>query len=521
MEVTNTNTNQLAPKLGQTASDSFSPDTFSAHLAESDSYASDLADTRADDRRADAEERRAEERQADAEKSAAEDDRRTDEQDRDAEARSEDDAETAEQQNTSGDESEPSLNTAEAGVTDLIDEDATASEETAIISDTEEDAIDETIATVTTDSVRNDAEVTDAPAHTTSKVEDGDTLISAAAADEIADTDTTGDDTDTLTADELALQSAQASNGTATANAEATAGASAQQAVRPAANATASHGQQGTQAITAEDGQGSGLPNPLDPALQSDVDADADGERGLGHQAAEAMAGKSKPSATNTQTPAIQQPAVSSPATPVAPATPLQALASAGLNLSSLPADLNLDLFNLNGPSQTSQAGTPQNSNPVLVRFGALPGQAQATQVPNTAIALQISKHIARGVSTFQIRLDPAEMGRVDVKLELAQDGRVTAHLTVEKAETLDLLQKDAKALEQALKDAGLDADDDTLNFSLKDGSGDAAGGNEPEHAVTGDDQLTTEEDAEDLLLNAVTARQIEAAARGGVDVSI
>lgn len=146
--------------------------------------------------------------------------------------------------------------------------------------------------------------------------------------------------------------------------------------------------------------------------------------------------------------------------------------------------------------------------------------------MPNTAIALQIAKHVAKGVSTFEIRLDPAELGRVDVKLELAQDGRVTAHLAVERPETLDLLQRDAKALEQALRDAGLDTDDASLEFSLNDGSSNQANadGSRPGDASEGrsdNKDASADQTSETTRVTALAARQLQAAARGGIDVSI
>jgi len=522
MEVTNTNTNQFAPKLGQTASDTFSSDAFSTHLAETDTYASDDADSRLDDRNAKADDHRAEERQADAEKAdaAAEEERRADQRERDADARSDDDAETADDQDATGEGSTPDANLTAAEVVTPLENDSAISEDVEIEVDAEDGTIGDGSDSELTAGSSEETSGTVVPANAAADTQSGDAQAAATATDETTDPTVNLDDTDTLTADELALQSAQSSNNSATANADATAGSSAQQAPRPVQNTTTQTAQQATQAAAGADDQSSGLPNPLDAGLQTDVDADADGERGLGHQAAEAMAGKTKSSATNVQTPSTQQAVPAAAPAAAAAVTPLQAMAAAGLNLSSLPADLNLDLLNLNAPNQVSPTGTPQNSNPVLVRFGALPGQAQATQVPNTAIALQISKHVARGVSTFEIRLDPAEMGRIDVKLELAQDGRVTAHLAVEKAETLDLLQKDAKALEQALKDAGLDADSDTLNFSLKSGN-ENADGNGSDTLASGENQLSDDEDGEDVLLNAVAARQIEAAARGGIDVSI
>lgn len=97
-----------------------------------------------------------------------------------------------------------------------------------------------------------------------------------------------------------------------------------------------------------------------------------------------------------------------------------------------------------------------------------------AQQLPQAAqvapqIALHIARHAAQGSSRFQIRLDPPELGRVDVELKITSDGAVKAHLTVERSETLDLFLRDQKGLERALDAAGLKVDQDALQFSLKD----------------------------------------------------
>lgn len=519
MEVTNTNSSQFAPKLGQAGPDTFSSDAFSAHLAETDTYASEQAEARVDDRKIEEDERRADERQADADKAdAADEERKAD--DRDDDTHNDDDAETAEDTNAEDQDSDPDLSLAETDGEGLLDGEETISEDDEATLDPDITAAGDENDTGLADDPDANTDDTLKAAETAANTNDVTVQTAASDADNNANAESAEDGAEELSADDIARQAAHSSNTGATTSADTTSAVAAQQAARPGTNATNQTGPQGTQTVAGAADQSSGLPNPLDGGLESDVDGDTDGERGLGHQAAEAMAGKNKSSASNVQAPTPQAAPTSPPAIAAAPVTPLQAMAAAGLNLSSLPTDLNLDLLNLTSSNQSTPAPTPQNSNPVLVRFGALPGQAQATQVPNTAIALQISKHVARGVSTFEIRLDPAEMGRIDVKLELAQDGRVTAHLAVEKSETLDLLQKDAKALEQALKDAGLDADSDTLNFSLKNGGGEQA--NEPDvEALNADDELVEEEGSEDLLLNAVTARQIEAAARGGVDVSI
>ena len=44
----------------------------------------------------------------------------------------------------------------------------------------------------------------------------------------------------------------------------------------------------------------------------------------------------------------------------------------------------------------------------------------------------------------FEIRLDPPELGRIDVKLDVDRDGNVSTRLVVDRADTLDLLKRDA-----------------------------------------------------------------------------
>ena len=96
-------------------------------------------------------------------------------------------------------------------------------------------------------------------------------------------------------------------------------------------------------------------------------------------------------------------------------------------------------------------------------------------------VAVQIQKSAKTGVEKLTIQLRPEELGRVEVRMEIARDGKVTAQIAVERAQTLELLQKDQRALEKALQDAGLNADSSSLSFSLRergDGRfGDQAGG--------------------------------------------
>ncbi len=103
---------------------------------------------------------------------------------------------------------------------------------------------------------------------------------------------------------------------------------------------------------------------------------------------------------------------------------------------------------------------------------------APAPQAALGQVAMQMFRNVREGHTRFEIRIDPPEMGRIDVRLELDGKGTVRARLAVERPETLDLLQRDQRALERALVQAGLDGGKTTLEFSLKQqNQGSAFGG--------------------------------------------
>jgi len=129
------------------------------------------------------------------------------------------------------------------------------------------------------------------------------------------------------------------------------------------------------------------------------------------------------------------------------------------------------------------QANGPQDATPSLAAPAAAssnpataastPPPAAATpavhHVPNlNSLAVEIAAKSQGGAKQFDIRLDPPELGRVDVRLAIDANGKTQAHLTADQPQTLDLLQKDASSLTRALRDAGLDVSQDGLNFSLR-----------------------------------------------------
>lgn len=112
--------------------------------------------------------------------------------------------------------------------------------------------------------------------------------------------------------------------------------------------------------------------------------------------------------------------------------------------------------------------------------------QTSQQQLNLPQIAFELARQTTDGNTRFQIRLDPLELGKIDVRLDIDASGRVTARLTVEKPETLDMMQRDQKGLERALQQAGLDGAKTSLEFSLKQNP--FAGGNQ--HGREGREQM-------------------------------
>ena len=125
--------------------------------------------------------------------------------------------------------------------------------------------------------------------------------------------------------------------------------------------------------------------------------------------------------------------------------------------------------------TMTSLAATPAPALPTLVdaqQMSVTVSAAPQAAVPLEALAVQIARKFEAGVSQFEISLHPAELGQIDISLSVADDGHIQAVLRAERPETLELLQRDARSLEQQLRQAGLEVGSNALSFSLSGGNG-------------------------------------------------
>ncbi len=101
---------------------------------------------------------------------------------------------------------------------------------------------------------------------------------------------------------------------------------------------------------------------------------------------------------------------------------------------------------------------------------------AQAAHQVAQQLNMSLTRALQNGDQKFTLRLNPQEMGRVTVRMQFAQNGMVRAHILVENPETLDLLQKDTRALERAIEAGGHKAQQGSLSFSLDKENGESAG---------------------------------------------
>lgn len=85
-------------------------------------------------------------------------------------------------------------------------------------------------------------------------------------------------------------------------------------------------------------------------------------------------------------------------------------------------------------------------------------------------VALNLRQAAKDGSDHIQIQLQPADLGTIDVKLNVSHEGRVMVVVSADRSDTLNLLQQDASNLAQALRDAGLQADNSSLSFNLRGG---------------------------------------------------
>ena len=121
------------------------------------------------------------------------------------------------------------------------------------------------------------------------------------------------------------------------------------------------------------------------------------------------------------------------------------------------------------GADSARQSGGADFASTLSSVRSARPGMA-AGATDQVAVQLQHSAKDGNGSISMQLR--PEELGRIDIKLDIDQQGLVNATITADRPQTLELLQRDSRSLERALQDAGLQTDSGSLSFNLRGENG-------------------------------------------------
>ncbi len=174
-----------------------------------------------------------------------------------------------------------------------------------------------------------------------------------------------------------------------------------------------------------------------------------------------------------------------------------------------------------------SGAAGPNNQTQQVTKVVVAPPPPPPPKPPAPVeqVAVQIKKAIGEGADKINIKLQPANLGKVEVRMEIGKDGVLTANVIAEKPETLELLQRDVRGLEKVLQEGGLKTDTQSFNFSLKEHAQQQAANRREETNEQPDNnnQNSNEEEAEDAETTASEAVIYgqNTATNGGVNIMI
>lgn len=175
-----------------------------------------------------------------------------------------------------------------------------------------------------------------------------------------------------------------------------------------------------------------------------------------------------------------------------------------------------------NGLTEIARADAQASVSTAALR-GSTAALPQNAAVASAHMAAEVARFVQKGQTRFQIRMDPAELGRVDVELKVSRDGTVRAHLAVERSETLDMFLRDQRGLERALDAAGLKLESGGLEMSLKNQDGstafDRGEGGDARSSQPGEGGVLQKEDGDTLPMAA--ARAYVSGASGALDIQI
>ena len=147
--------------------------------------------------------------------------------------------------------------------------------------------------------------------------------------------------------------------------------------------------------------------------------------------------------------------------------------------------------------------------------------RADATTLPH--LAAQLIKKLDAKLTQFDIALNPAGLGKVDVKVQIDRTGAITAALSFDNPQAAAELRGRADELKTALQQAGFDLSDAGLSFDLSGGQQRSAEDRQTmAEAFAGRAFAAAADKAEDLQAAvASAAARLQQRRASGIDIRI
>lgn len=123
-------------------------------------------------------------------------------------------------------------------------------------------------------------------------------------------------------------------------------------------------------------------------------------------------------------------------------------------------------------------AGIDRAPSPVRQAAYAPPGTATLALDRDfaTHVGISVARRVGEGAGDVSVRMDPPELGRVEVRLAFDDEGSLRAIVSADSSVVLDTLRRDSGDLHRALADAGIRTDGQSFRFDRQGQGGQDSG---------------------------------------------
>jgi hypothetical protein len=175
---------------------------------------------------------------------------------------------------------------------------------------------------------------------------------------------------------------------------------------------------------------------------------------------------------------------------PASPSTPAAAAMEAGASpVQSIAAATQQEQLAaaVQFPAQVDAASAVQLPAPVDAAAAPQPDAATAGPAQQVSAAVVSLAGAPGGGQRMTLRLEPAELGQVQIRIDRPQDAPAQVEITVQRPETLTLLLRDQPQLQRALDQAGVPADGRGVTLHIAAPESPAAGNSHSSAAAGAD----------------------------------